>query len=263
MLKPVSGPIRLIDTHAHLHHEGLNNRVDSVLEAAGSAGVEVIINVGVDHQDSREAVQLAARHPNLYATIGLHPHDAKLGLPALESLVLVLDSRAAKIVAIGECGLDYFKNYSAKAEQEYAFRYQIELALRHNLPMVWHVREAFDDFFRIVDEYQDLRGIVHCFTSSQANMEKAIERGFLVAFNGIMTFTKDAEQLAAAKACPLDKMVLETDCPFLSPAPLRGQVNEPANVRLVAEFLAELRGERLEDLARATTANAQKLFNLP
>jgi TatD DNase family protein len=257
--------LRLVDTHAHLHHEGLSHRVDDVLAAATTAGVEIIINVGVDHNDSRQAVELAERYPNLYATIGLHPHDAKLGLPALESLALILAGHQAqsdKIVAIGECGLDYFKNFSSKQDQEYAFRFQIELALEHELPMVWHVRNAFDDFFKITGEYRDLQGIVHCFTSTADNIEKAVDRGYLIAFNGIMTFTKDTEQLNAAKACPLDSMVLETDCPFLSPAPLRGQVNEPANIRLVAEFLAELRGQPVDEVASATTSNARQLFGL-
>jgi TatD DNase family protein len=272
----------LIDTHAHLHHDGLKDRVDEVVQDATSAGVTTIINVGVTEQDSRQAVELASRYDNIYATIGLHPHDAESD--ELTSAIKVLDELAthSKVVAVGECGLDYFRppeisqtsdldgpqdsikslTSVLRQRQEPVFRAQIELALKHNLPMVWHIRDAFDDFFEIIDEYSSVKGIVHCFTSSRADMDKAVERGFLIALNGIMTFTKDHAQVEMARAVPLDNLVLETDCPFLAPVPLRGKTNEPSFLKLTAEFLAQLRGESPEDLARATSGNAAALFGL-
>ena len=272
----------LIDTHAHIHFDDYTGKVDAVLTSARTAGVDKIICVGVNDDDSVRALTLASSHglpagkigltggssfvPRLYATAGLHPHNANRGQMVLDRIADLARTSNSElrtpIVAIGECGLDFYRNLSSRAEQEAAFRFQINLALELKLPMIWHVRQAFDEFFQVVDQYPGIQGIVHCFTSNQSNMEKALERGFYVAFNGIMTFTKDAEQLAAAKACPLDRMVLETDCPFLSPSPLRGKVNEPANLKITAEFLAELHGEDYDKFAAQTSQNAIKLLRL-
>jgi Tat protein secretion system quality control protein TatD with DNase activity len=167
---------------------------------------------------------------------------------------------SSKIVAIGECGLDYFYGHSTKAEQEKALRYQIELALEFDLPLVFHVREAFDDFWPIFDSYQGIRGELHSFTDNSTNLSKALTRGLYIGVNGIMTFTKNDWQLEVAKAIPLDRLLLETDAPFLTPAPLRGKVNEPARVLLTAKFLSDLRHMPLEELAQHTTTNARQVF---
>lgn len=251
----------LIDTHAHIHQDSFKDDLFDVLKRAKTAGVERMLAVGVDEKDSVVAVEFARGHDHIWATVGLHPHDAELDdvTSALATLAKLADD--PKVVAIGECGLDYSRE-SGRNEQEPLFRRQIELALAKNRPMVWHVRDAFDDFFAIVDDYKGLRGVVHCFTADEVTLKEAVKRGFYVAFNGIMTFTKDQSQLAAAKACPLDRMLLETDCPYLSPVLKRGQRNEPANVRLVAEFLANLRNESFDELATATSANAETLFGL-
>jgi TatD DNase family protein len=251
----------LVDTHAHLHFdERYADQLDAVLARAKTEGVGKIVTVGVNATDSAAAVELAGEYDQVWATVGLHPHEAKEGKAALEAISELVTK--PKVVAIGECGLDYFYNHSDKADQEAAFRFQIELAQRHNLPMVWHVRDAFDDFFRIIDDYSNVQGIVHSFTSTRANLDKALEHGFLIALNGIMTFTKDTEQLEAAKAVPLNRLVLETDCPFLTPVPHRGQPNEPAYIKFTAEFLAKLRGESVEQLSAATSYNAVKLLGL-
>jgi TatD DNase family protein len=171
-------------------------------------------------------------------------------------------ARADKIVAIGEIGLDYFYSHSTKEEQIKALRFQIELALEHNLPIIFHVREAFDDFWPIFDSYKGIRGVLHSFTDTHANLQKALERGLYIGINGITTFTKVPHQLQTAKEVPLQKLLLETDAPFLTPRPLRGTVNEPAHVRLVAEFLAGLRAQTIEDVAANTSHNAQTLFAL-
>ncbi len=250
----------LIDTHAHIHFDEYREEIDAVLERAHAAGVEKIITVGVDELDSAQAIAVARAYNNVWATAGLHPHDADRGYEALEEVARL--SGFEQVVAIGECGLDYFRSETSPEDQERALRFQIELALGRNLPLIFHVRDAFDDFFRITDEYDGVTGLVHCFTAGVKEMNGAVDRGLFVALNGIMTFTKNEQQLEAARQLPLDRLVLETDCPFLAPVPRRGKRNEPANLALTAEFLAKLRGEPLEDLSSATTHNAGRLFRV-
>lgn len=249
----------LIDTHAHIQGDEYED-VDRVIDRSTAAGVTKIICVGTDHDYSQKAVELARLKDNIWASVGLHPHDADFGDDSLKTIKELASD--PKVVAIGECGLDYYYNHSPREDQLAAFKSQIELALEVKKPLIFHVREAFDDFFEVVDNYQNLSGVVHCFSSDTSTMNKALERGFYIAFNGIMTFTKDQSQLDAAKTCPIDKILLETDCPYLTPAPHRGQRNEPANTRVIAEFLANLRGESFDELATATTKNAERLFNL-
>lgn len=254
----------LVDTHAHIHKKDYGLDPGATLRSAQTAGVEHIICVGTDVNDSQRAIDFAAKHKNCSATVGLHPHDAnppagggEASLKKLEELV-----RQPKVVAVGECGLDYFYQHSPKEAQSEALRFQIELGLKHGLPFVFHVRDAYEDFLAIVDEYQGLRGVVHSFSSTPKHLHEVLKRGFYVGLNGIMTFTKDAEQLAAAKEVPIDKLLLETDSPFLTPTPYRGKINKPENVMIVAEFLANLRGEPFEELAEVTTTNARTLFGL-
>lgn len=250
----------LIDTHAHLHFDDYQSDIKEVLERAQKSGVTKIITVGTNPADSTKAVKLAAEHDQVYATVGLHPHDAKLGQPAIDQIKSL--AMQPKVIAIGESGLDYYRNLSSQPEQERAFRQQIEMATEFGLPVVFHVRDAFSDFFKIMADYPKLKGVVHSFTGKGAEFEQIMRLGLLVAFNGIITFTKDQEQLAVAKEAPADSFVLETDCPFLAPLPNRGKRNEPAATREVAEFLAELRGESLAKTAQATTQNAIQLFSL-
>jgi TatD DNase family protein len=172
-------------------------------------------------------------------------------------------SAVRKIVAVGETGLDFFYNHSPKDAQIEVLRFQIELALDHNLPLVFHVREAFDDFWPIFDSYGGkIRGVLHSFTDSQANLDKAIERGLSIGVNGIATFAKHEKQLDMYRAIPLKNLLLETDAPFLTPIPYRGNICEPYHVETTANFLHNLRGENLEELAEATTHNAEQLFGI-
>lgn len=236
--------------------------VDPVLaiKNANEFGVTKLICVGCDENDSQLAVDFANQHKNVWASIGLHPHDAKMGQAAFDKLTIL--AKSPKVVAIGECGLDYFYNHSTKEDQEKALIFQIKLALANNLPIIFHVRDAFEDFWPIFDKFSAIRGIIHSFTASDKQLNEALERGLCIGLNGIMTFTKDRSQLETARKVPLENLILETDAPFLTPKPLRGKVNEPKNVVLTAEFLAQLRAENLGDLATASTANAEKLFGI-
>ena len=250
----------LIDTHAHIHFDQFRDDIDGVLERAHAAGVEKLVCPGVNDTDSAESIAVARAYQNVFATVGLHPHDADRGYEALEELARLAEYE--EVVAVGECGLDNFKSETDPDDQERALRFQIELAGERDLPVIFHVRGAFPDFFRILDDYPHTRGVVHSFTAGVRELEGSLARGLLIALNGIMTFTKDDHQLEAARRVPPDRLVLETDSPFLAPKPMRGQVNEPAFIAHAAAFLAELRGESLEYLEAATTANAERLFRI-
>lgn len=247
----------LIDTHCHIH-ESYELPIDKVLEDAVEAGVGEYICIGTSEESSRLAIDFAEQHAKAYAAIGVHPHDTKDGYGAINDLA----GTSSKIVAVGEIGLDYFYTHSSREVQMEALEVQIQIALNHDLPIIFHVREAFDDFWPIFDKYSGIRGELHSFTDTAANLQKALERGLYIGVNGISTFTKDETQKATFDSIPLDRLLLETDAPFLTPAPLRGKVNQPAYVKLVAEHHANRRGISLEEIATATTANARKLFTI-
>jgi len=252
----------LSDTHCHIHSRDFPLEAETVLAAALNEGVDNLICVGTDAADSRMAAEFADKHEHCWASVGLHPHDAKAGAkPFKELRVLLSDAELSpRIVAIGECGLDYYYDYSPRAQQQAAFQSQLELAVEFDLPLIFHVRQAFADFWRIMADFPDVRGVIHSFSGNPAELKPLLERGFFIGLNGIMTFTKNDFQLAAAKAIPLKQLLLETDAPFLTPVPIRGKVNEPRYVAFVASFLAELRQERLSVLAKTTSNNAAKLF---
>ncbi|HEX8763076.1 MAG TPA: TatD family hydrolase [Candidatus Saccharimonadales bacterium] len=271
--------ISLTDTHCHIHEASellqLNTETkkryikagsptpEEMLDRAREAGVERLLVVGTTVEDSEIAVAFAAKHDNVWVSIGIHPHEAKMykDRPDMLARFKTLADHP-KVLAVGECGLDYYYGHSPKEDQAQMLRFQIELALKHDLAMVFHVRDAFDDFWSIFDEYKGVRGIIHSFSSDTKSLKNILKRGLYVGLNGIMTFTKDERQLDAAKAVPLDKLVLETDAPFLTPRPFRGSMCEPKHVRITAEFLAQLRGESLETLAARTTSNAQKVLGM-
>lgn len=248
----------IIDTHCHIHEADFPLPIADVLTAMAEADVQKIICVGTSEKSSKEAIAFAESHPNAWASIGVHPHDTKDGYEELQ----VLASTSTRIVAVGEIGLDYFYTHSPKELQLKALEHQIQLALEHDLPIIFHVREAFDDFWPIFDKYPGIRGELHSFTDNQQNLDKAIERGLYIGVNGISTFTKDESQKAVFDSIPLDRLLLETDAPFLTPAPFRGKVNEPAFVRNIAQYHADRRGISVDEIALATTANAEKLFAL-
>jgi TatD DNase family protein len=248
----------LVDTHSHIHDANYPLDIGDVLARAHHKGINQIICVGTSEQSSRDALAFAKQHEHIYAAIGVHPHDTQDGFGAIGELL----ASGETPVAIGEIGLDYFYGHSPRAVQINALEAQLDLAARYNLPVIFHVREAFDDFWPIFDNFSGLRGVLHSFTDVQANVDKAFARGLLIGVNGISTFTKDEIQRTMFAGLPLDRLVFETDAPFLTPSPFRGTVNEPAFVRTIAEHHAVIRGLTLDDIAAATTANARALFAL-
>ncbi len=268
----------LTDTHCHIQSIGLSEgekttrelwakapelTVQTILANAANNTVTRMVCVGCDLEDSRLAIHFASDHPNCWASIGIHPHEAKQyagKIDLLEEFAAL--AHQEKVVAIGECGLDYFYEHSPKDSQKELLQFQLELAVRSHLPMIFHVREAFEDFWPLFDRYAGVAGIVHSFTDSIENLKQALERGLYIGVNGIATFAKTPAQLDVYKAIPLNRLVLETDAPFLTPTPYRGSINEPKHVKEIAHFLSELRAESFETVAQTTTENARNLLSL-
>jgi TatD DNase family protein len=256
--------LSLVDTHAHIHDPEFKfSDPDEIIKQAEKASVSTILVVGTSVEDSFLAAEFALKYNGVFAIIGSHPHEAKKDLPKLHELEnLLRDTKLnKKIVGIGETGLDFYYNNSPRGAQMESLQQQLSLADKFNLPVSFHVREAFDDFWFIYDKFKP-RGVLHSFTDSEYNMKKALERGLYFGVNGISTFTKDAKQLEMFDSIPLERIILETDAPFLTPKPNRGKMNVPAYVKLVAEDISNKRDLKLADVARVTTSNACFLFNL-
>lgn len=255
--------MRFIDTHCHIHFPDYQLDPEAAIASAAAVGVTKLMAVGCTLPDSKGAVEFAARHDNIWASIGLHPHEGSVYVHDHEALQQFHNlANKPKVVAIGETGLDYHYMHSSKEDQEKLLRLQLDIAVEHDLPLIFHVRNAFDDFWKIFDHYKGLKGVVHSFSAGSKELDEILARNLYVGLNGIMTFTKDAEQMEAAKRVPLTKLLLETDAPFLTPVPYRGTICEPKHVLNTAEFLARLRGEDLEHVAKASTANAEVLFKI-
>ena len=256
--------MEFVDTHCHIHFKKYPLPANEVLSNAAKNGVNKMICVGTSLEDSHQAIEFAAKHNNVWASIGAHPHDGQdfLDDPQATSKLKKLLSED-RVVAVGEIGLDYYHDRTARPVQAKALRAQIEAGLESGLPFVFHVRDAWADFWPIFDEYKIKRGVVHSFSAGVKQLDAILNRGLYVGLNGIMTFTRDEAQLEAAKAVPLERLLLETDAPFLTPAVDRGKTCEPKHVRDIAQFLSALRGETLGQIAQATTSNAVGLFNLP
>ena len=247
-----------IDTHCHIHETALYERELAQQSYQKARGENVaMLCIGTNVKSSLEAIEFVASREAMWAVVGVHPHDSKDGWSEIEQ---ILKQRTDKLVGVGEIGLDYFYNNSPREVQLKAFEQQLSWAVDYKLPVSFHVREAFDDFWPIFDSFNGITGVLHSFTDSPANLEKALARGLYIGVNGISTFSKTNQ--AMWDAIPLEKMLLETDAPFLTPRPHRGKVNEPAFVKHVAEYHAERRRVELEHLARVTSTNATKLFSL-
>jgi len=249
--------MKLIDTHCHIHSSDYKLNADEVYKRAIEDGISKMICVGTSVEDSRLAVEFASKHDDIFASIGVHPHEAKHGIEGLQELV-----NENEVVAVGEIGLDYFYSHSEHATQIDVFEQQLQLASDNNLPVIFHVREAFDDFWPVLDNFPGICGVLHSFTDSTANLEKALEHGLYIGVNGISTFTKDADQQAMFAQIPLDSLLLETDSPYLTPKSRRGNVNEPVFVREVAEYISTAQSTPVDELAARTTRNATNLFHI-
>nr|WP_320012114.1 TatD family hydrolase [uncultured Desulfobulbus sp.] len=254
----------LIDTHCHLDMDTYAQDLDTVIDSARMHGVKRIITIGIDVPSSEAAIQLADRYPNIYATIGIHPHDAHTATP--ESLARLRQlAQHEKVVGFGEIGLDYFKNYAPKNTQIQAFTRQLDLAQALALPVIIHDREAHEDTLRILQEAGPFpqQGVMHCFSGDTALAQKTLELGFYISIPGVATFANAQSLREVIAAVALDALLVETDGPFLAPVPYRGKRNEPKLMLYTAQIIAEIKKIPLEEVAAATTANAARLFNLP
>jgi len=253
-----------IDTHAHLTFDELYADVEQVMSRSRMAGVRRWITVGTDPGHNRKAVNLAERHEDVYAAVGIHPHHAKDVTEEDLAEVRRL-AGAGKVVAIGETGLDFHYNFSKQDAQRRLFRAQLDLAAELELPVIIHCREAFDDVLDILAEYDErLQGVVfHCFSGGPGEADRLIERDYHVSFTGIVTFRSGQAVRDAAARVPLERMMLETDCPYISPEPVRNQRPcEPALLLHTAARIAELTGLSLEALSRGVTATSERFFRL-
>jgi TatD DNase family protein len=257
-----------VDSHAHVDGTEFDADRDEVIQRARNAGVSAILNVGTGdpHGGTLErAVELAEKYGDVYVAIGIHPHDARLFDDTVEHLITKLATQRPRVIAWGEIGLDFHYDNSPREVQLKVFARQLQLARDLRLPVIIHTREAEAETVQILKSEgagSGLSGIMHCFSGSLQLAEEAIELGLLISFSGIVTFKKASELRAIAARVPSERLLIETDCPFLAPVPFRGKRNEPAFVVEVAKCLAEVRGVSLEEIARITTANFTNLFNL-
>ena len=257
-----------VDSHAHIDGPEFDSDREEIIQRARAAGVSAILNIGTGDPLSgalERAVDLAEAHADIYTAIGIHPHDARLFDDETEQLILKLITRSPRVIAWGEIGLDFHYDNSPREVQIKVFQRQLRLAGEANLPVIIHTREAEAETIEILKSHAaggNPSGIMHCFSGSSWLSEQAIALGFYISLSGIVTFKKAEELRATAKQVPLDRLLIETDCPFLAPVPYRGKRNEPAFVVEVARCLADLHGKTLEEMGQVTSENFANLFNL-
>jgi len=254
--------VRLIDSHCHLNYEGLVDRQDEVLATARERGVRGFLNISTRQREWAEVIAVAERHSDVWASVGVHPHEADAH-PDLGAAALIEGADHPRVVAIGECGLDYFYDKSDRAAQRERFQAHIDAARATGLPLVVHTREAEDDTAELLQRgvrEGGVAGVLHCFTGSAELAGKALDLGFFVSLSGIVTFKNARDLQETAKAIPLDRLLVETDSPFLAPVPNRGKTCEPSFVADTAAFVADLRGDDHDAFADSTTANFFRLF---
>ncbi|MDA8096431.1 MAG: TatD family hydrolase [Clostridia bacterium] len=251
----------LIDTHAHLDHERFDGERETVIARAEAAGVGLIICVGSDLESSRKSVTLAQANPAIYAAVGVHPHEAAAAPPHyLDEVRRLLGE--PRVVALGEIGLDYHYDFSPRPVQRQVFEAQLKLARELDCSVVIHSRKADDDTYRMLTESGVTRVVMHCYSGDWRLAERYLELGFFISLSGVVTFPKSTETREVATRLPLDRLMLETDAPYLAPVPRRGRRNEPAYVYHTAEAVASIRGVSLDEIAQQTTANAREFFRL-
>jgi TatD DNase family protein len=258
--------MRLIDAHCHLTYESRRvGNIEAVVKRSVEAGVKGWITIGTDLEDSREAVALAERFENMFATVAIHPHEAKSAKPEVIAQLKELIQNN-KVVAIGETGFDFHYTFSSRQEQRDSFIRHLELAAETNLPVVIHSRESFNETLKVLDEFgKGLKGVVfHCFSGSVEEAKIVLDRGWHISLTGVVTFKNAEITREVARFVPLDKLMIETDSPYLSPEPMRKQkINEPVLLVHTAKFIASLKMMDLEDFAKKVTATTKQFFNLP
>ncbi len=255
--------VRLFDTHAHLNFPKLRAKLDELLDAARDQQVHRILTIGASDGlgSNYEALEIARAYEHIQCSAGIHPHDAGECTQAWLDTIRDEFSELPEVLAIGEAGLDYYYDKAPRERQHEVFRFQLRLAKAVNKPIIIHSRDAEEDTLRLFDEEEYTGGVLHCFTGSRPFAEAVLERGFMISFSGIVTFKNGRELLEIARDVPLDRLLVETDAPFLAPVPRRGKPNQPAFVRHTAEAIAEVRGITLEALARATWENGSRMFH--
>ena len=256
----------IIDTHAHIDMEVFDDDRSEVIQRAKDKGIDYILNVGCDIESSLRSMELAERYDFIYGTAGIHPHDVKkIDHQTYDQLKQLLAH--PKMIALGEIGLDFFKNYSPPDQQKEHLRKQVELSRELQKPIIIHCRDAKEDTIDILSDYfpknpSARSGIFHCFSGNQELAERALEMGFYISFSGSVTFKKSDELRTIAKTIPADKLFVETDCPFLAPIPNRGKRNEPSYVMHTAQLIADIRGLDIKDVQRTTSLNFFELFGI-
>jgi TatD DNase family protein len=251
----------LIDSHCHLDSARFDDDRASMIARARESGVMRMMTIGCSVENSERALGLAKAHRDVFCSVGVHPHEAEGATPDFIDSLRAL-ARHPKVRAIGECGLDYYYDHSPRDVQQRVFRAQITLARELAMPLVIHVRDAWDDCLRILDDEKAERVLIHCFTGTRENAESSIARGYMLSIPGVVTFKDPGALHDVVKTAPLDRLLVETDSPFLSPMPHRGKRNEPAFVRHVAEKVAELRSMPVDEVVHATGTNAMRFFSL-
>lgn len=255
--------MQLIDTHCHLDFPEFNLDRESVIKRANENDVSLIIDVGSSLAGSRFAVTLAKEHGSIYAAVGIHPHEADK-ITDKDFLEIESLAKENKVVAIGETGLDYFRNLSSRSGQQQAFERFIELAGKLNLPLIIHCREAQEDCFSaLTSAKRKLKVLMHCFSGNENFLRRCLDSGFIVSFTCNITYKKAFDLREIVKIVPLDRFLLETDAPFLPPENLRGKRNEPMHIKSLAQQISVIKGLDLEAIAKATSENAKEFFNLP
>lgn len=255
--------ILLVDTHCHLTMPEFNEDRDEVIKRAIDNCVVKMINIGYDYESSLEGIKLAEKYPEVFTTIGFHPHESKYFSPQILEKFKPLISHP-KVVGIGETGLDFYKNYSPKDEQKTVFRKLIKLAQEYNLPLIIHCRDAYPSVFKILEEEKssNLKIIFHCFSGNTEVAQACIDKGYFISLAGPITFKNAKELKEVVQKIPLDHLLIETDAPYLTPEPKRGKRNEPENVRFIAKKIAEILKESEGVVAQNVFHNALSLFNL-
>ena len=252
----------LFDTHAHMNDPAFDEDREAVLLGLKDKGVSLMMNVGCCLESSRDCIAMAEKYPFVYASVGTHPDSADEVNEAVLDRYRQMVANHPKVKAIGEIGLDYYYETIPREIQQRAFRLQMELARELQMPVIVHERNAHDDGMRIVKEFKGVTGVFHCYSGSAEMARQLVDMGWYIGFTGVLTFKNARKAVATAGSIPLDRIVLETDCPFMAPEPFRGKRNDPGYLFRMAERLAEIRGISVEEVRSITTENSKRLYRI-